>query len=154
MKRRFFPALAVIGVLLIFAGSAYSAPCTDPGSIRRVVKTRNGAYEYVVFDVFLPPNPTYTVTTAHPPFVQDGSGEPVTVTGPNYKSVRFTGVNWMCTIGENFSVPTTTIKQIKSLGQFEGIVEYVIGYKKASKYAGNYFYDVGSIRKVVVRFKR
>lgn len=154
MKLRYLPTLAVFAGLLIFGISVFAAPCKEPGSIRRVVKNRIGAYEYVVFDVVLPPNPTYKVTTVHPPFTEDGSGDPVKVTGPNYKSVMFRSVSWMCDIGQNFSTPTSTITQVKSIGQFEGDVEYIIGYKKASKYAGNYFYDVGTIRKLVVRFRR
>jgi hypothetical protein len=134
--------------------SAFSTPCGAPGSIKRVTNTHIGNYEYVVFDVRRPPNPHYSVTTVMPPFTADGSGDPVPVAGNKFKQIRFTGVMWMCGINHVFSLPQTAIKDIKSTGQWEGVVTYVVGYRTASTYLGTYHYDVGSIRKVVMQFRR
>lgn len=152
MKRRLFPILTVFGMLLMFAGTTFAANCSEPGSILKVSKSRIGNYEYVVFRVMMPPDPSYTVTTASPPFVEDPSGNTVSIPGPNYKSVKFTNVVWTCTIPQSFG-PTRTVRRVRNIGQFEGIVEYIIGYRPGWKYAGNYTYDVGSVRRVVVRFR-
>lgn len=134
--------------------SAFSTPCGAPGSIKRVTNTHLGNYEYVVFDVRRPPNPNYSVTTVMPPFTADGSGDPVPVAGNKFIQIRFMGVMWTCGINEVFSLPKTAIKGIGKTGQFEGTVTYVVGYRTASTYLGSYYYDVGSIRKVVMRFRR
>lgn len=155
MKRRFFPTLTILGFVLVLSGLVYAAPCTAPGSIKKVKKTRNATHEFVVFDVVMPPNPNYTVSSTNPPFIEDPSGNPISIVGPNYRKIRFTGVNWMCTIAQNFTTSTVTIKGVKKTGQFEGIVEYVIGYRNpSSRYVTTYYYDVGPIRKVVLAFVR
>lgn len=154
MKNKFNLIVAALGVLLILASVNFSAPCTAAGSIKKVKNTSIGSYEYVVFDYVLPPNPTYTVTTVSPPFTEDPSGNPVVVSGAKFKEIRFDSVEWMCTIQKVFFLPKTAIKDIKQTSQFEGVVTYVVGYRNASLYAGTYFYDVGTIRKVVVRFKK
>ena len=154
MKTRCLLIIAVAGSLLISASSAFAAPCTSPRSIQRVRNTHMGNYEYVIFDYRRPPNPQYAVTTVMPPFEADGSGDPVTVAGNKFRQIRFTSVFWTCTISENFVLPDTAIKGIKSTGQFEGVVTYVVGFRNASTYLGTYHYDVGPIRKVVMRFRR
>jgi hypothetical protein len=154
MKNKFNLIVAVLGVLLIFAAVSCAAPCTDPGSIKRVKNTRIGNYEYVVFDYVLPGTPTYTVTSATPPFTQDPSGNPVTVAGSKFREIRFDSVVWTCSINETFSLPKLAIRGIGQTSQFEGIVSYVVGYRNASKYVTSYSYDAGSIKKVVMKFKR
>jgi len=154
MTHRFSFSAVVFGSLSFFVGVGLCAPCTDPGSIKKVSKTRSGSFEYVVFDYIKPPDPTYSVDTAHRPFAQDGSGDPVFVKGNRFKGVTFRSAVWTCTIQTNFSSHTTEIRDIKSVGQFEGDISYVIGYKKKANYISNYFYDVGSIRKIVVKFRR
>lgn len=138
----------------VLAQSAFSTPCGAPGSIERITNTHIGNYEYVVFDVRRPPNPHYLVTTVMPPFTQDGSGDSVSVSGNKFKQIRFTGVMWMCGINHVLYLPQTAIKGIKSTGQWEGVVTYVVGYRTASTYLGTYYYDVGTIRKVVMQFRR
>jgi len=145
---------ALAGPSSLLAQSAFASPCGAPGSIKRITNTPMGNYEYVVFDVRRPPNPHYSVATVTPPFTADGSGDTVTIAGNKFKQIRFTGVMWTCSINQVFSLPQTAIKGIKSTGQWEGVVTYVIGYRSASLYLNTYYYDVGSIRKVVMRFKR
>ena len=143
-----------IGLLILATHSAFSSPCTAPGSIKRVQNTHIGNYEYVVFDVRRPPNPTYTVITVTASFTEDEGADPGTINGPQFRQIRFTGVNWTCSIAKNFSVPDVAIKGIKKTGQFEGVVTFVVGFRTGSTYLGTYYYDVGSIRKVVMRFRR
>ena len=138
----------------MLAPVAGGAPCSVPGSILRVKNTHIGNYEYVVFDYRRPPNPHYAVTTVTSSFTEDEGADPGTVNGPRFRQIRFTGVYWTCSIAQNFFVPDVAIKGLKKTGQFEGVVTYVVGFRSGSIYLGTYYYDVGSIRKVVMRFRR
>ena len=138
-----------------FTAMAEADPCVEANSIARVRNRTNAPYEYLVFNFIKPPTvPSYSVATATPPFIQDGSGLPVTVTGDRFKRVRFEGVVWTCSIEEIFVVPRQAIKDVKSTGQFEGIIEYVVGYGGASRYLDTYTYDAGAVRKIVLRFQK
>jgi hypothetical protein len=148
-------AAASLALFLGAAASAEADPCTEANSISRVRNRTNAPYEYLVFNFVKPPTlPSYSVTTATPPFIQDPSGEPVTVNGDRFKRVRFEGVVWTCSIEEIFVVPRQAIKDVKNTGQFEGIIEYVVGYGGASQYLNTYTYDAGGIRKIVLRFRK
>lgn len=147
-------AATTLGLIILATNVAFSSPCTAPGSIKAVRNTHIGNYEYVVFDVRRPPNPHYAVTTVSSSFTEDEGADPGTINGPQFRQIRFTGVNWTCSIAQNFSVPDVAIKGIKKTGQFEGVVTYVVGFRAGSTYLGAYYYDVGNIRKVVMRFRR
>jgi hypothetical protein len=147
-------AIGIISILFLTAMTSFSQFCTDPGSIRRIRNTSIGQYEYVVIDTFTPPNPNFSVSTATPPFIQDPSGNPVTVHGGKFKKIRFEGVVWTCKIRDEYHVPKSAVKDIENISQFEGIVEVVVGYRSSAKYVTTYHYDVGSIRKVVMKFRK
>jgi hypothetical protein len=158
MKSRFFPTLAVLASVLIFAGSAWSAPCAHSGSIIEVKKWRGGSFEYVNFTVKKPLQSgfSWAVTSpAGPTFTQDPSGNTITVTGPKYKEIVFRSVFWTCTI-PFVSNPTTRIKAVKNIGQFEGVVDYVVGYVDptltGSKYLGTTAFNCGARRCVRMKF--
>jgi hypothetical protein len=146
--------IAVSGSLLILANAAFAAPCAGAGSIRRVRNTAIGNYEYVVFDYVPPPAAHYSVITVTSSFTEDEGAEPGTISGNKFKQIRFKAPNWTCTINQSLSLPKTAIKGIKRTGQFEAVITYVVGYRTASTYLGSYSYPVGSIRKVVMRFRR
>lgn len=154
MRLKLRLAAAAFSLILMPTAAAMAAPCTEPGSIKRVSKTSAGNFEYIVFEYVRPPLPTYTVLSATRPFAMDGSGDSVSVSGNYFKTVRFQGVVWTCTIVENLSGKTTAIRAVKSLGQFEGTVEYVIGYRRRSQYVSTYFLDVGKVRKIFVKFRK
>lgn len=130
MKSKLIISAAILATLLIFAGAAFPANCSASGSIIQVKKFRLGAFEYVDFIVQRPPksNFSWAVTSpAGPTFTEDPSGNTITIVGPKYKQIEFRNVEWMCTI-PYVSLPTTRIKAVKKIGQFEGIVTYVVGY--------------------------
>jgi len=83
-----------------------------------------------------------------------GSEKILRIKGNFFKSIVFRDVAWMCEIAENFSAPTSTIMAVKKIEQFEGQVEYVIGYRTRSKFVSSYVTGTGSSRKVVLKFKR
>jgi len=145
-----------LAVVLLLSSAAYSQACTDPGSIISITNSSSGIYEYVTFKIQKPLNSDYgySVSTVHPVFKEEPSDNTVSITGPKYKRIRFKGITWMCTIAENFSLPKTAIKDIKELEQHEGIVVYVVGYRNASTYVSTSTSNVGSIRKVVMKFKK
>jgi len=146
----------VLGVLLMLSSLAAAQPCTDPGSILSVKNSVVGNYEYVTFRLKRPLNSGYghSVSTVTGPFTEEPSGNPVTITGPRYKRIRFKGISWMCEIGESLALPKTAIKGVKRLEQHEGIVVYVVGYRLASTYISTKTVNVGSIRKVIMKFKK
>ena len=147
-----------LALLLMMSGVALSAPCTSPGSIVSVILSSSGQFEYVTFKMKKPLNSNYgsSVTTAFPVFKEEPSDNPVTVVGPKYKKITFTGISWTCSIAENLSVPKMTVKDIKRLEQDEGIVVYVVGYKQTATkyYVSTTVSNTGSNRFVKMKFRR
>jgi hypothetical protein len=154
MKNTFFIVLAVSFAIFAFSGVAMAqlANCSEPGSILRVTKSRAGNFEYVTFEVKAN-DPNYSVKNARPPFQNYGDDHVIHIKGKAYKSVVFREVNWTCKIRENFRAATTAIQGVKLIEQFEGQVEYIIGYSNKSKYVGVTASGVGST-KVTLKFKR
>jgi hypothetical protein len=151
---RFSALLAAAFIALPAAANA--AACGPSGSIVRVKNTSIGAFEYVVFKFHKPPTvPAYTVTAVTPPFIEDPSGNTITVAGSKFTQVRFDSVFWTCTIAQNFVLPRTAIKGIKRTGQFEGVVSYVIGRRASSHYISNYSYNSGpGYRTIVIKYRK
>lgn len=135
---------------------AHAAACGPSGSIVRVKNTSIGAFEYVVFKFHKPPvTPSYTVTAVTPPFIEDPSGNTITVAGSKFTQVRFDSVFWTCAIAQNFVLPKSAIKGIKRTGQFEGVVTYVIGRRASSHFISSYSYNSGpGYRTIVIKFKK
>lgn len=152
--------LTIIGLSLafvvLFANNILSAPCSSAGSIVRVKNINTTNYEYVEFKLKRPLNSGYSygVTTVSPPFIEDPSGNTVVVSGKKFKKIKFNSITWTCTITQNISLPNIAIKGIKKLSQFEGIVEYVIGYRKTSSYISTTWWNSGSYRIVRMKFKK
>jgi hypothetical protein len=135
---------AALGVLFGMSGPGNAAPCNAPNSIAKIKNTSIGMYEYVVFDFIRPPTlPNYSVSTHSGTFIQDASGNTVTVTGSHFKQVQFRGVVWTCSIQEVLTLPRTAIKGIKNVGQFEGVITYGVGYRAGSLYMGTYNFNGG-----------
>lgn len=153
MKTKLFMIAAAFAAMLLLAGLVSAQKCTEPGSIKRVTKTRSGNFEYVTFEV-LSADPDYKVSNAKPPFSEYGSEKRLRITGPYYKSVVIKGIFWTCKIGENFSARTSAITAVKSVEQFEGQAEYIIGYKAKSKFVSSYATGTGDRRNVTLKFKR
>lgn len=154
MKNKLFIMAAVCAAILAFSGiaSAQMANCSEPGSILRVTKSRAGRFELVTFEVKAN-DPNYEVTNAKPPFQMYGDEKILRIKGKAFKSIVFRGINWTCNIRENFRAATTTIMAVKNIEQFEGQVEYIIGYSNKSKFVGASASGVGST-KVVLKFRR
>ena len=148
-------SLAAIVFLTLLSGNGHASPCTAPHSIKRVQNySPGGRFEYVIFEIVSSPMIPYAVGAATPPFIADPSGLEIAVKGGKFEKIRFTNVFWTCDIKERLSLPETAIKDVKKLGQFEGVVEYVIGYRTASHYSSTHAYRLGSNWKVVMKFKK
>ena len=154
MKHKLFFLLMAFAAVFMFSSLAIAQlpNCTEPGSIMRVTKSRKGNFEYVTFELKAN-DPNYSVKNTKPPFQMYGDEKILKIKGKAFKSVVFRGVAWMCKIRENFSAKTTTIMAVKNIEQFEGQVEYVVGYSAKSKFVSSYIHGVGS-SKVVLKFKR
>jgi hypothetical protein len=152
-----------LGMLLLlsnvgFSQSFVNSTCNAAGSILSVKNTTSGKYEYVTFRVKKPlqANYGYSITTVSgSTFVEDPSGDTITVTGSRFKKIRFRGVYWTCQINEILSLPKFIIKDIKRIKQYEGIVEYVVGYRNPpAKFLGSYSVNSSTVRSVVMVFRR
>ena len=161
MKRN-LSVIAALTALLFLTNVSFSQPCNSSGTcntagaIKRVKNTRIGNYEYVVFDIKKPLNTgySYSVSSILPPFIENPSGNSISINGNQFKKITFENISWMCPIKEIFSLPNAAIKDIKKVTQFEGKVEYVVGHSASSTYVGTYSYSLFWTRKVVMKFKR
>lgn len=157
MRKLVMTTISVVALVLL-SSIAYSQPCTAAGSILSVKNTTIGNFDFAVFTLKKPLNTgySYTVTTETGPFTEDPSGNPVPVTGPKFKQIKFQGIEWMCVIGETLTTPTTAIKDIKKIEQHEGYVTYIVGHRNASPFIAHYTYPVfgNTQQKVVMMFRR
>lgn len=123
-------------LILIFAnGFALAANCNAPNSIISVSNSVSGGFEYVTFKFKNPPAlPQFFVTNVVPPFIQDGSGDTITVPGKHWTQVKFEHMNWTCSTPQLLSLPKAAVRAVKNIGQFEGQIVYVIGRSGASHF--------------------
>lgn len=143
--------LCLLSVFLAFECSAQS--CNEANSLLSVRKRKVGSTEYIIFTLMKPSATSVQETDAQPPFIQDGSGQTVHVNGCKFKKVTFKNVMWTCKT-KIISGSTHLVKQVKNIGQFEGIISYIIGYSCNTKSIVNYDYDDGDKKKVVLRLRR
>ena len=141
-------------LLIIFVpGFAIAANCNAPNSIVRISNSASGGFEYVSFKYKKPPvAPTFAVTNVVPPFIEDGSGNTVIVPGAHWTQVMFRNMDWMCTIPKFITV-RPAVKAVKSIGQFEGQITYVIGRSVASHYISTQKINVGAFTMIRVKLK-
>jgi len=127
-------------VLLCCPTLVKAANCTVPNSIVGAKNYVFGGFAYVEFRVRLPIKPSFSFTVTN---VATGT------------QVRFTGVEWMCSIPVSFS-PGTPVKAIKNIGQFEGVVTFVIGRCAGSQYISTtQTSTVGGLYRIIkLKFKK
>ena len=144
--------LLALLLTLCLCTETFSQSCDEANSLVSVRKRKTNRTEYVIFTLKNPVTSTTTIIDAQPPFVQDGSGVTVQISGCKYKQVVFKNIVWTC---KTNIIPGSTylIRQIKSTGQLEGVISYVIGYRCAALHVTNYEYQDGDYKKVVVRVK-
>lgn len=156
MKSKQFIIVTVSAAILMFAGLASAQKrCNETGSIKSVTKSSSGNFELVTFEV-LSAKPTFKVSNSHPPFSMYGSEKPLRIKGNAFKSVVIRDVVWTCTIAENLSAKTSTITAVKNVEQFEGQVEYVVGYSTRSKFVSSSSTHTrgGKSTKITLKFKK
>jgi hypothetical protein len=113
-----------------FSSSPVSTPeDSEQGELTDVRVGEHDGFVRVVF-TFANLVPGYSVKHAEPPFVQDGSGEEVTVEGDGHIAVRLTA-RAHDEEGKS-SAPAkiaagAPLTEVVRLGDFEGVVNYVIG---------------------------
>lgn len=152
---RFDTTLPVAAAIIILGvGGAQATDCIAPHSIRQVRNGRGPWTEFVRFDINGSPNRPFQVTPTRPPFVADPSGRPIRVSGDKFRRISFKNVDWTCTIRERLSLPRLAIKDVKRPRQFEGVVDYIVGYSAASNYVGARAYPYRSNWRVVLRFRK
>lgn len=116
----------------VYTNGPFTSKDTQPFILEAVSVGEHEGYVRVVFQ-FTDGLAGYRIAHATPPFTQDGSGDTVTVKGKGHISVRLTAQahdeDGKPTV-ENTTIPGPTgssVTEIKPLGDFEGVVNYVIG---------------------------
>lgn len=154
MRKTFLVIGSAFALLLALAFTGHAqGNCKEDGSIRSVTKARDANFETVTFDV-QSASPDYEVKTEKPPFQEYGSEKTIRIKGPHYKSVYFKSVMWTCNIVERTKAATTNVAAVRNIEQFEGYVNYIIGYKKKGSYVGTTKTTTGNRTKIVVKFRR
>jgi hypothetical protein len=143
-------------LVLLFAlalpASVEAATCSVPNSITKVANRKAGGFEYVDFYVKAPFSGSVTVSApSSGNFTQDPSGDAITVAGNKWAEVKFTGMFWMCSSARSFSLPKPIIKDIKSIGEFEGQIDYVIG-RNNGHYLGSTTSTVSGKKRITLKF--
>ena len=136
------------------ASFSYAANCSTANSIISVSNSKIGGFEYVSFKFKKPPAlPQFAVTNVVPPFIQDGSGDTIFVSGARWTQVKFDQVDWMCSIQQFLSLPKPAVKAVKNIGQFEGQIVYVIGRSAASHFISTRMINAGAFTIIGVKFR-
>jgi hypothetical protein len=148
MKR----TVALFVFLLAMASPGMAAPCNTPNSMIKVSNSRVGLRELVQFQIKAPLTGSFTITAGNgPSFIQDGSGDPITVRGNRWTDVVFRGMDWMCSSHTRFALPKPVVKDIKNIGQFEGQIEYVVG-RRNGHYLGHAVSTAGGITTITLKY--
>ena len=148
-----FKFLFSVFIFFLLPSFAFAANCNTPNSIIKVSNSASGRFEYVKFKFKKPPSaPAFTVTNVLPPFTEDPSGNAVTVPGSYWTQVRFDNVEWMCTIPKFIKIKPA-VKAVKSIGQFEGQITYVIGRSAASHYLSTHTINAGAFTIIRVKLR-
>jgi hypothetical protein len=117
-----------------FGTADVSMPTNTPqGILTRVQVGAHSGFTRVVFE-FSNTVPGYSIKQAHPPFVQDGSGKTVGVTGDGHLVARLvarahddTGTSSVARVVTG--PKNSAVTQVVMTGDFEGVVNFVIGTK-------------------------
>ncbi len=79
--------------------------------------------------------PEGTLETALPPFIQGGSGEPLTVDGEHVALIRFAGMSIANDVGQpvydgdmEFRPEFPALRHVVNMEMFEGVVSWYIGF--------------------------
>jgi hypothetical protein len=148
----------IVAYLLLFNTSTQAQNCTIPNSVVAVYKTKNAQFEYVNFKVKLPFTGAFTVTTQTPPFsfpMDEGGENFTTMPGCAFQKIMFTGMSWMCLTKPNNSLPTTRIVKVRRVGNFEGMVSFLVGYKcPSNKYIGQSSFTSGGYKIISLKFRK
>ncbi len=142
--------LLVIAILL--CTEIFAQNCNESNALLSVRKRKTEHTEYVIFTLQNPVTATHTISAATPPFTQDPSGQTIHVSGCRYKKVSFRDIVWTCKVNEIIG-NTYLVRQVKNIGQFEGHIDYVIGYRCSARSVINYQYTIGNLTKLVVRLR-
>lgn len=155
MKNKLIIIATVCSSILVFSMTGIAqGPCKETGAVKSVTKARSGNFETVTFEIVGNTLPQFVDIRNEKPPIEDYGGENLHMRGPYFKIVNLRMVPWTCKIRENTGARTTTITGVKQTEQFEGHVEYAIGYTKRSKYVGKTTIIGRKTSKVIVKFRR
>ncbi|MGH2512300.1 MAG: AMIN-like domain-containing (lipo)protein [Candidatus Limnocylindrales bacterium] len=113
-------------------------------AVTQITDVRVGShpgYDRIVFEFAGPGRPQLTVAVASPPFVQDASGQPVTVAGRTFLTLKLYDASGYPTYAgpDSFSPGYPALTALVNNGDFEGYVSWVAGL------AGQPCYDISTL---------
>ncbi len=127
-------AAATTTTLKAFGNTAVSSPDTSPPALLTDVQVgAHDGFERIVFRFGkFDTVPGYTVAHASGPFTQDGSGQPVAVAGSGHIAVRLNAAahseaGQTTYTGSKRIQGHGSVTEVVMLGDFEGVVSWVIG---------------------------
>ena len=116
------------------------ASATETALLERVAVGRHEGYDRIVFQFRGQGLPGYRVEYVEPPFAEDGSGDPVSLTGKAFVGVRLepaSGFDLNTAEGqlvykgpkriEGSAAGTSVVQELVRTGDFEAVVSWVIG---------------------------
>jgi hypothetical protein len=111
---------------------------TEQDVVTRVQVGKHDEFTRVVFE-FADLVPGFAVKAAQPPFVQDGSGATVNVTGAGHLAVRLVARAHDEDGKPSYAGGTRTsgvgeVTEVVRTGDFEGVVNFVIGTKRTPSF--------------------
>jgi hypothetical protein len=114
-------------------------PATTSG-VTRITDVRVGThagYDRIVFEFAGAGRPRLTVAVAHPPFVEDASGQPVQVAGSAFLTLKLYDASGFPTYtGPNsFSPGYPSLTALVNNGDYEGYVSWVAGLSHQACYS-------------------
>ena len=122
---------------------AVAATATDTTLLERLAVGRHEGYDRVVFQFRGNGLPGYRVEYVQPPFAEDGSGNPVSIDGKAFVSVRMepasgfdlnTGEGQLVYKGpkriDGSAAGTSVVQQLVRTGDFEAVLTWVIGLEE------------------------
>ncbi|MEZ5425031.1 MAG: hypothetical protein R2747_02095 [Pyrinomonadaceae bacterium] len=162
MKIRSQTIIVLLALCFLFAIPVRAQICGEMKTVKRVTNRSAGKFEYVIFDLIKKVKepdpdcgiPDYEVEDASPPFTDYPGDSTIPVNGGQFKKIRFHSINAEYETSEKLSFSDGGVADLKQLWAFEGESEWALGYGSDAKYLRTYYYDVGPIRKIVLKFRK
>ncbi len=123
-----------------FSCAAQTVLPATTSAVTKISDVRVGThagYDRIVFEFAGTGRPRLTVAVAHPPFVEDASGQPVNVAGSAFLTLKLYDANGYPTYTgpDSFSPGYPSLTALVNNGDYEGYVSWVAGLSHQACYS-------------------